>query len=70
MTKVSELKPGDRFKKRSQRDWREIKNIHELGDGPNIPHHHKNKRLVVLTNCKQIIMAPDEEVNLKPDTDE
>ena len=59
MINASEIKPGDLFERNGQLKWREAKKITDIGEGDNIPQHHKGKLLIVTVECKTIVFAKD-----------
>lgn len=67
MKKVRDLEPGDQFKIGAMRKWRRVWKTKHLGQGANIPVLHKNKIIVILNDCGQLILDPDAEVVLKTD---
>lgn len=62
--KVSQLQPGDLFKQKGQRKFRQVgRNPPLLLDSTNITHEPSfGKILVVLDNCGQLLFDADDEV--------
>ncbi len=60
--KITELKHGDKFKLPGQRNFRTFNCSHDLGNDEKIPADHRGKMLVILDNCRQMIVDKDEEL--------
>lgn len=63
--KVEELVSGQEFKLKGQRKFRVFSKYMELGSGDNIPAQHKGKLLVILSNCRQLILDKETEIEVK-----
>ncbi len=60
--KAKDLTPGQEFKIAGKRKLRKIKEIITLKASDLIPESQIGKLLIVLDNCKQIILDPNTEV--------
>lgn len=58
---IQQLNPGDSFKIGNQRKPRVFKRS-VLLEGERIPAEHKGKLLVILNDCRQMVLDPDTEV--------
>lgn len=63
--KAEDLKAGDLFKRPRQTNWREVKEVIELGSGPNVPSKHKDCLLIITPDCGQIVFAKTDYVTIK-----
>jgi hypothetical protein len=62
--KIEELKENDHFKlTETKRKFHQFQKLISLGD--NVSSIHKGKLLLILTNCKQLVVSPKTTVILK-----
>lgn len=68
MNTASQLKPGDQFKYATkQRDFRTVNKIVPVPESG--PKEYKGGLIIVLSNCKTLVLQPDHEVILKESED-
>lgn len=68
MKTASQLKPGHQFKYAPrQRDFRTVNKIVPVPESG--PEHHRGGLIIVLSNCRTIVLQPEHEVTLKENND-
>jgi hypothetical protein len=63
--KAKELQPGQQFKQNGQRKWRTVNKVFECDSFKGNPEVYKGQLLVVLDNCRQLILDPEDELIIK-----
>ena len=69
MKTASQLKPGDQFKYAPrQRDFRTVKDIVPVPESG--PEEYRGGLIIVLSNCRTLVLQPSHEVILKEKADD
>lgn len=66
--KAKDLKEGDSFKLPGKRKYRQISVIRHLGHEETIPGEHRGKLLIVMSDCRQMILNPERDIIFPPVT--